>query len=66
MTNEHLYHQPGQLRCAGLRDDEKGSEVKVYHQDGSITYEPATYWYNIQRDKRKEYRLRGVVKRWRM
>ncbi len=64
MSNEHLYHQPGQLRCAGLRDDERGSEVKCIHPDGTITWQPATYWYDICRDKRREYRLRGNKNRW--
>ena len=57
MNQEKLLAQPNQVRCAGLRDNDSGSEVKVYHPDGTITWQPATYWYDIQRDRRRQLKL---------
>lgn len=38
-----------------LNRNEHGSDIKVIHRDGSVTYQAATYWPDVS----KKYYLRG-------
>jgi hypothetical protein len=38
-----------------LNNNEHGSDIKVIHANGKVTYQKATYWPDIS----KKYHLRG-------